>query len=156
MAILTFIANILFEIICWFETRIRLCKIEKAFGIKFNRTQRKWLLHCKDGISKDIDSWPRRSGKTACAIAWDLLYLKRPNPFEKNPETKVVSLRNFYIPDPDLFKHGASYYRDLYIQYIQAYFSCAAHGLSLIPVDFQPGHSLHPVFTDRKDGMRHE
>lgn len=46
MAILMFIGNILFEIIYWFETRIRLRKIEKAFGIKFNRTQRKWLLHC--------------------------------------------------------------------------------------------------------------
>lgn len=156
MEILMFIGNILFEIIYWFETRIRLRKIEKAFGIKFNRTQRKWLLHCKDGISKDIDSWPRGSGKTACAIAWDLLYLKRPNPFEKNPETKVVTLRNFSIPDPDLFKHGASYYRDLYIQYIRACFSCAAHDLSLIPVAFQPGHSLHPVFAGRKDGMRHE
>lgn len=156
MAILMFIGNILFEIIYWFETIIRLHKIEKAFGIKFNRTQRKWLLRCTDGIREEIDSWPRRSGKTVCAIAWDLLYMKRPNPFEKNPKTKVVTLQNFFIPDTDIFKRGASYYRDLYIQYMQAYFLCAAHGLSLIPVDFQPGHSLNPVFTGRKDGMRHE
>lgn len=156
MAIIMFIGDTIFEIIYWFQTRIRLRKIQKAFGFKFNRRQRKWLLHCKDGVREEIDSWPRGSGKTTCAIAWDFLYRKRPNPFEKKPKTEVVTLRNFFIPDPDIFRRGAEYYRDLYIQYMQSYFRCASFGLSLTPVTFEPGHTLHPILTGRKDGMRHE
>lgn len=156
MVLLEMIGDVVFEVVYWMQTRIRIYKIQKAFGFKFNRRQRNWLLHCKDSLREEINSWPRASGKTKCAIAWDLLYRKRPNPFEKSPQPEVVTLKNFFIPDPDIFSHGAVYYRDLYIEYMQAYFSCAAYGLALTPVEFNPGHALHPLLVGKKDGVRHE
>lgn len=154
MKVFDLIGDAVFNALYFIQTCVRIVKIAKAFNIRFTKQQIRFLLNYKSHL--DLSAWPRASGKTTCAIAWDLIYIRRPNPFKKEQKSTTLTFENFFVPDPDIFRHGIRNYKDLYIQYMQSYFRCAAHGLALTPVNFEHGYKLHRYFTGRKGASRHD
>lgn len=72
----------------------RLHRMEKVLQLKLTDLQRKTIL-CP--LKPWMKTWPRRSGKTICAVLWMMIH-------DSNPVTRRFFHQHYF--DPDIYKSG--------------------------------------------------